>query len=152
MDKGIISLKSVVTGLFLALALQFASADTVTFLTVGNSGLSTYPGPYASVSVNLAEDFHSATITFSYGAHFVAPAGARVGSNSVGWLSRTNGRSAAVATGQITALDRDTLACVEIAGEGGPVGLRQGRQRVPTASATTPSGARWRGRRDKRCR
>ncbi len=47
------------------LGLQQAKADTVTYyLAVGNTGISTYSGPYASVTVNRTSGM-TATITFT---------------------------------------------------------------------------------------
>jgi hypothetical protein len=47
------------------LGLQQAKADSISFkLSVGNSAISGYPGPYASVTVNRTDSTH-ATITFT---------------------------------------------------------------------------------------
>jgi PEP-CTERM motif len=50
---------------FMAFTVQPAKADSITFdLTVGNSAISSYPGPYASVLVNRTTTT-TATITFT---------------------------------------------------------------------------------------
>src|SRR5947209_5423010 len=46
------------------LGLQQAKADFIFNLTVGNSGLSGFPGPYATVDVHLVDPTH-ATISFT---------------------------------------------------------------------------------------
>ncbi len=50
----------------LVLAVQPSRADVITLdLGIGNSAISGYPGPYAGVEINLADDDTHATITFT---------------------------------------------------------------------------------------
>src|SRR2546429_5819206 len=57
------TLVAALAGLALSLGAGGASADLIYTLSTGNSGISGYTGPYATVSVTLTDSTH-ATVTF----------------------------------------------------------------------------------------